>query len=227
MNRPKTIVVLAMSADGKIGDADRNGVNFGSKADFAHLETQVALADAVLFGAGTLRAGGSAMRVQSPKLIARRIEQGKPAQPIQIVCSRSGKIDRGLKFFEQPIPRWLLTTPVGATNWLQASQFDQVLAYQESENELDWGHFFEHCHQAKMETLVVLGGGEVVAALLEANYLDELWLTVCPVLIGGRGAPSPVDGNGMNQDLAPRLSLESCQQVGHELFLHYKILRTG
>ena len=54
--RPHTTVVLAMSADGKIADVKRSPARFGSAADKAHLEKQVAQVDAVLFGAGTLRA---------------------------------------------------------------------------------------------------------------------------------------------------------------------------
>ena len=209
----------------KIGDAHRNAVNFGSKADYAHLETQVAQADAVLFGAGTLRAGGTAMRVQSQTLVDQRIAQNKPPQPIQIVCSRSGRLNANLPFFKQPIPRWLLTTPSGAMPWQDSTHFDQVIAYsQDSETQIHWPHFFEHCYDAELKQLAVLGGGELIGALLEQNFLDELWLTLCPVLIGGRNAPSPADGNGIPQDLAPRLSLQTCEQVGSELFLHYQVL---
>ncbi|MDR9405249.1 MAG: dihydrofolate reductase family protein, partial [Halothece sp. Uz-M2-17] len=58
MNRPHTTVVLAMSADGKIADTARSAAEFSSHIDRAHLERQVAKADAILFGAGTLRAHG-------------------------------------------------------------------------------------------------------------------------------------------------------------------------
>lgn len=228
MNRPHTTVVLAMSADGKISDADRHAVNFGSEEDYARLEGQVALADGVVFGAGTLRSGGTAMTVQSQKLIDQRVDQGQRPQPIQIVCSRSGDISTGLKFFQQSVPRWLFTTPDGAQPWQGSDHFDAVLAYaQESNtNELDWACFFDACLEANIQKLAILGGGGVVGSLLEQDYLDELHLTLCPVLIGGKNAPTPAEGNGLNQDLAPRLSLLNCEQVDNELFLHYKVLRS-
>ena len=102
-------VILAISADGKIADAVRSPARFGSAKDKAHLEQQVAASDAVLFGNGTLQAYGTTMRVISPELVKQREQQGKPPQPVQIVCSRSSQFDPNLRFFQQPVPRWLLT----------------------------------------------------------------------------------------------------------------------
>ena len=224
MDRPKTSVILAMSADGKIGDAYRNHAKFGSRADYLHLEERVADADAVLFGAGTLRAGGSAMRVQRQSLIDERLTQGKPAQPIQIVCTRTGRIDPNIMFFRQPIPRWMVTTPEGAQGWGQSEHFDTIIAETAHDGEIHWPSFLSHCHSAGIQHLAVLGGGEVVSALIKANLIDELWLTLCPLILGGRNAPSPADGLGVSQELAPRLKLLSCEQVEDELFLHYQVI---
>ena len=109
IDRPYATVILAISADGKIADAVRSPARFGSAKDKAHLEQQVAASDAVLFGNGTLQAYGTTMRVISPELVKQRELQGKPPQPVQIVCSRSAQFDPNLRFFQQPVPRWLLT----------------------------------------------------------------------------------------------------------------------
>jgi 5-amino-6-(5-phosphoribosylamino)uracil reductase len=126
--RPRTTVVLAMSADGKISDTGRSHPTFGSKQDFDHLERQVAAADAVLAGSATLKAGGTAMRVVNPELIAQRLKAGKPEQPIQIVCTRTADLDPTLRFFQQPVPRYLLTTSQGAARWQGQVGFDRILA---------------------------------------------------------------------------------------------------
>jgi 5-amino-6-(5-phosphoribosylamino)uracil reductase len=224
LNRPRTTVVLAMSADGKISDTERSHPRFGSQQDFDHLEQQVALADAVLFGAATLKAGGTAMRVLNPELIEQRLAAGKPEQPIQIVCTRTGNIDPTLKFFQQPIPRYLLTTATGAKPWNNDPGFDHVLST--TEEKIDWHQAFEMLHRHKIETIAVLGGGEIVAALLEADLIDELHLTLCPLLLGSKDAPNPVEGAGFSQDTAPRLELLSVRRVEHELFLHYRVKRS-
>ncbi|MGB8701143.1 MAG: RibD family protein [Thermosynechococcaceae cyanobacterium] len=225
LERPHTTVVLAMSADGKISDKMRSHPRFGSQADFDHLERQVAAADAVLFGAGTLRAGGSAMRVLNPALIQGRVQSGKPEQPIQIVCTRSGEIDPTLRFFGQPIPRYLLTTPTGAKRWEGTTAFDEILAAETGDRNINWHHAFAALHRRNIQQIAVLGGGEVVAALLEVDLIDELHLTICPVLLGSEKAPTPVAGVGFTQDLAPKLELLNVTQVGQELFLHYRVCR--
>jgi 5-amino-6-(5-phosphoribosylamino)uracil reductase len=67
-------LVLAMTADGKIADVNRSAAKFSSPQDLRHLEEQVAQADAVLIGAGTLRIHGTTMRVLDPELIQSRIQ---------------------------------------------------------------------------------------------------------------------------------------------------------
>lgn len=58
-----------MSMDGKIADVKRSPARFSSRADKAHLEKQIAAADAVLFGASTLRAYGTTLSISNPQLL--------------------------------------------------------------------------------------------------------------------------------------------------------------
>ncbi|MBW4576116.1 MAG: dihydrofolate reductase family protein [Aphanothece sp. CMT-3BRIN-NPC111] len=223
--RPQTTVVLAMSADGKISDVARSPANFGSANDKAHLENQVAQADGILFGAGTLRSGGTAMRVVNPELLKQRESLGKPAQPVQIVCSRTSKIDPQLGFFRQPIPRWLLTTSAGAQDWEGRPEFERILVTETSAGEINWNEAFQQMAQLGLKQLSILGGGELVASLLEADLIDEFWLTVCPLILGGATAPTPVEGAGFLSDQGKRLELLSAQTMEQEVFLHYRLQR--
>ena len=274
MTGPYATVILAISADGKIADAVRSPARFGSAKDKAHLEQQVAASDAVLFGNGTLQAYGTTMRVISPELVKQRELQGKPPQPVQIVCSRSTQFDPNLRFFQQPVPRWLLTgqdsreTPLpspyptkdskfdrtsgtilnngqdarstrdefsrftgilpvdkrlienGAT-----SQFDRIIYAKTAGGELDWIDAFQQLANFDIKRLAILGGGKLVASVLAAGLVDELWLTVCPLILGGADAPTAVEGKGFLADLAPKLELLAVKQVGQEVFLHYRVDR--
>ena len=223
-----TVVILAMTADGKIADHNRHAARFGSEVDKSHLETQIALADAVLFAAGTLRAYGTSLPISNPELLALRNKQGKPPQPIHIVCSASGDINPQLRFFSQPIPRWLLTTNQGAKFWLEPEnhQFDQVLISENNEHQIDWLGFWQKLSEFKLNRIAILGGGQLVASLLELNLINEIFLTICPVILGGEHAPTPVEGRGFTQEQLRRLQLISVKQVNDEVFLHYTILPT-
>ncbi|NJR68349.1 MAG: RibD family protein [Synechococcales cyanobacterium CRU_2_2] len=219
---PQTAVILAMSADGKIADGGRSPARFGSAADQAHLEAQVALADVVVFGAETLRAYGTTMSVRSPELLAQRQACGQSSQPVQLVCSASGRLDPEARFFRQPVPRWLLTTATGAQLWRQ-THFDQILIAPQVGEKWDWRAVWRSLAGAGLARVAVLGGGRLTSALFEAGLVQDLWLTICPLVLGGATAPTPVDGVGFWAKSAPQLHLQSAEQLGGELFLNYRV----
>jgi len=242
--RIHTTLVLACSADGKIADHQRQAARFSSAADLAHLEARVAEADAVLSGGGTLRAYGTVLSVRQPALCQQRQQRQQPTQPLQIVWSPSGDLDLDCRFFHQPVPRALFTTAAGARSWPQHGGFDYLWVHparvssdppcdsldRSSDNSLchgpwDWGWAYGQMAAAGVRRLALLGGGRLVAELLDWGLVDELYLTVCPLLLGGSTAPTPVDGVGFLAPLAPRLDLVSCRAVGQEVFLHYRVLR--
>ncbi|AFY41896.1 RibD family protein [Nostoc sp. PCC 7107] len=224
-HRPHTTVVLAMSADGKIADFRRSPARFGSGADQSHLEKQIAASDAVLFGAGTLRAYGTTLTVSHPTLLQHRIKEGKTPQPVHIVITQSADFNPEIKFFKQPIPRWLLTTTAGATAWQGRSEFEQILVFETSTGTLDTTAALQYLAYLHITRLVVLGGGQLVASMVHSDLIDELWLTICPLILGGITAPTPVEGQGFLANLAPRLKLLEVEQVEQEVFLHYQVQR--
>lgn len=222
--RPYVTTILAMSVDGKISDSYRNAARFPSFADQQHLERCLATADAALFGAGTLRAYGTTALIKTPELLATRRQKTQRPQPLQIVCSRSGGLDPMVRFFRQPIHRWLLTTHNGAKNWQGTGHFERVWVAPTDldKQDFDWQQILTELKASGIHHLVVMGGGQLVAKLMSADFIDELWLTVCPVVIGGKNAPTPCDGHGFSLDNAPRFSLVSNQTVGDEVFLNYR-----
>ncbi len=245
MNKPHTTVVLAMTVDGKIADYKRSPARFGSGADKNHLEKQIAHADGVLFGAGTLRAYQTSLPITTPELLQWREKEGKPPQPVHIVCCASGNLNPEMRFFSQPIPRWLLTTPEGFKNWQDTncmgfekaliSKGEQILiiktdtprltnfAGESPDKKINWVEVFATLKEMGLNQLAILGGGQLVASLLEAKLLDEIWLTVCPIILGGKEAPTPVAGLGLLAQHCQELELLTIERVEQEVFLHYRL----
>ncbi|BBD55822.1 RibD family protein [Planktothrix agardhii] len=224
VNRPQTTVILAMSADGKISDQMRSPARFGSEQDKLHLEKQVAQMDGVLFGAGTLNAYQTTIKITDPELLKYRKRHGKPPQPIQIVVSASGNINPNLRFFQQSVPHWLLTTNQGQELWNNTEGFENIIITDHNSNQINWSMAFEQFQKLGLNKLGILGGGQLVASLLKQNLIDQFWLTICPLILSGRNSPSPADGEGFLSAVAPRLQLLEVQTIGQEVFLHYQVL---
>lgn len=237
--RPHTTVVLAISADGKIADTRRSPARFGSQADKAHLEKQIAAADAVLFGAGTLRAYGTTLTVSHPQLLSKRKQMGKPPQPVHIVVTHSGNLNPEIRFFRQPIKRWLLTTTAGALKWQERKltltennkippqeylqeEFERILVFETPTGKINIDQGIQHLLTLGIKSIAVLGGGILIASMLSADLIDEFWFTVCPLILGGSIAPTPVEGRGFLPELAPRLQLVEVYTIEQEVFLHYR-----
>ncbi len=216
-----TTAILAMSADGKLTDYSKAPSSFVSKEDQDHLESQIALADAVLFGAGTLRAYGTTMTVHKPELIQQRLDRNQPEQPLQIVCSKSADLDARYPFFSQDTPRALLTNTAGANQWRDRPEFDLVFA---AETEpFDWQVIFTELENFGIEKLALLGGGQLMGSLFKEGLVNELWLTVCPLILGNSTAPTPVAGDGFLIKYAPKLHLVESVAVNDEMFIHYRV----
>lgn len=226
-NRLHTTAILAMTADGKIADYQSSAARFGSHNDKLHLEKQVSLVDGVIFGANTLRAYGTTLSVSDPQLLEERKKRSQSPQPVQIVVSKSGNLNPAWRFFQQPVPRWLLTIPDGAKLWRDLPEFERILvthSTKENNASIDWIVVFKQLKKLGMNRLAVLGGGELIASLIAMNLIDELWLTVCPIIFGGKTAPTLVEGEGFLQSEGKELKLLEVQQIEAELFLHYQVL---
>jgi riboflavin-specific deaminase-like protein len=75
----------------------------------------------------------------------------------------------------------------------------------------------------KVKRLLCEGGGELNDALFRAGLVNELHLTVCPKIFGGRNAPTIADGLGFSRLAdAARFQLKSSRRIGEEIFLVFE-----
>ena len=173
--------MLAISLDGRLAPASGGAVQLGGPGDRRVLEEALAWADGCLIGANTLRLHGSTCLIHAQDLLADRQAQGRSAQPLAIAVSRSGDLPIDLPFFSQPLERWLLHAALEP----QARQLDPVAAFARCLPLTSWSLALEALAEAGLQRLVVLGGAQLAGSLLQADCIDALQLTVCPVLLGG------------------------------------------
>lgn len=217
------VAILAMSLDGKISFNVNQPARFSSQEDLKHLETQISFLDAIIFGGNTLRAYGTSLVIKDKALLAQREARNQPPQPLNIVCSNQGNINPHISFFSQPLPRALLTTSHGLINWQKNlnnehnnNLFHDFFTFNDT---INWHFFFNQLAQLKYHKIGILGGGKLITSLIKEGLINELWLTICPLIIGDGNAPSFLDSIPQSIEL----ELLESKQINQEIFVHYLI----
>src|SRR5262245_53529869 len=194
--RPEVVLNDAISLDGKLSTAARGKVRFTSDADRRLMDELRAKSDAVLIGAGTLRAEDPPLQVKSPELRARRVAEGRPEALLNVVLSASLSLNPGARFFSTPgIPR-IVVTVEEAREDLAARLAPAAEIWRVGRGRVDVAALLDRLAERGVSRLLVEGGGKVNASFFEAGLVDEIRLTLAPVVIGGGEAPTLSDGEG-------------------------------
>jgi riboflavin-specific deaminase-like protein len=227
--RPFVLVNMAMTADGKIATANRAVSSFGSRRDHDHLLDLRATADAVMAGARTVD-GAKVTLGPGPASYRRlRLRRGLAGYNLRVIVSRSGTVDPKAEVFRRRFsPILVLTTRRAGERRLEQLRAvaDAVKLF--GTDEINFRRALRWLAERwGVRRLLCEGGGELNDALFRAGLVDELHLTLCPKIFGGRGAPSIADGSGvMSLAAAARFSLKSMKRVGDEVFLVYGAAKT-
>ncbi len=213
MAQPRLRLVLAVSLDGRLAPPAGGAAQLGGKGDRRVLEEALAWADTVLIGARTLRLHGSTCLIHASDLLRRRQELGLAPQPAVMVWSRSGRFAPELPFFQQPVTRWLLLADAQPIPGAMAG-FSRVVSF------VDWTQTLSCWRALGVARVAVLGGAELAGSLMTARVLDELQLTVCPMVLGGPHSwlPSTAESDAMIHWVLRRQE----PLLGGELLLHYE-----
>lgn len=211
---------FAMTADGKIAFAKNNFVPFGSERDRRHMMELRATADAVLCGARTVEVTRTILGTGGEKFRRQRLKNGFPEFPLRVIASGSGSIDPEASIFKNPFsPVIVLATariPISRLKSLRRVAEVEIFG----EKELDFHAAFRWLRKKwNVRRLLCEGGGELHGALIHAGLVDELHLTICPKIFGGRLAPTIADAKGfLKLADAAQFRLVSARTIGDELF---------
>ena len=226
MARPFVCINMAMTADGKITSTRREEPGFTSRRDKKTMDRIRAEADAVLVGAGTLRADDPPLHVRDPEMKEYRRSLGKPDGLVNVVVTASASIDPGSRFFGGAQP----TTRIVATiENAPADRLARLAAVAEvwtiGRGSVDLPALLDRLKSRGIERLLVEGGGELNWGFVRDDLVDELYVTVAPAILGGKDAPTLCEGEGLTMATRRHLKLLSADVVDGEIFCRYEVLR--
>ncbi|MGW3714187.1 dihydrofolate reductase family protein [Streptomyces albogriseolus] len=222
MPYPYVLLSAAVSLDGYLDDTGPERLLLSSPADFDRVDEVRASVDAILVGAGTIRADNPRLLVNSPERRSARVADGRPEYPLKVTVSGSGDLDPTARFWHTGGEKVLYTTGKGAERARALGIAAEVVPLGDA---LDWRRLLEHLHDVRgVRRLMVEGGGRIHTQLMTQGLADELQLVLAPLFVGDPDAPR-LFGPGSYQ--GGRLRLVETRPVGDVVLMRYEPTAPG
>lgn len=204
--RPFIHVNCAMSADGKIAGDERKQVCISSNEDKARVKGLREKYDAVLVGVGTVLS-------DDPHLTIRGKDYD--TNPIRIVIDPHGKTPDDALVLNNEAPTIMITTRECTKEW----DCEETIVMDER---IDLLKITERlAEEIGIESILVEGGGNTISEFFRNKLVDRYSVFVGGLLIGGKNAPTPADGNGWVCEGGVKMNLDNVEILGNGAVLTF------
>jgi len=221
--RPLVVANFAMTVDGKISTRSFSPSLFTSPADKARLQEIRAEADGILVGRGTVAADSMSLGLSRKDLQAQRTAAGKSPAPVRAIVSNSGRFDPRWKVFtntQSPLVVFSTTQMTTASRAKVAGLCDLRLFEKPQVPLLAALRILRE--EYGVRRLVCEGGAQLFRSLAEADFVDEIYVTLAPFIFGGTGAPTLTGLPGSFLKTPRAFRIAKMEQIGDECFLHFR-----
>ncbi|WP_410640006.1 pyrimidine reductase family protein [Amycolatopsis sp. lyj-346] len=216
LSRPWVQVNFVASADGAV-EIDTTSAGLSHAADREVFLLGRDLADVILVGAGTVRAENYRGVVAGAKRRERRRRLGFAGVPPIAVVTRTANLDPASRLFtETAVPPIVVTTDTADTRALEAAGAEVLRAGAE---DVDLARALDLLAARGLRRVGCEGGPGLFARLVAADLVDQLCLTVAPLLVAG---PAGRIAAGAAPAVPRRLALASILVEDGFTFLRYR-----
>jgi diaminohydroxyphosphoribosylaminopyrimidine deaminase/5-amino-6-(5-phosphoribosylamino)uracil reductase len=223
VGRPWVLFKSAMTLDGKVATRAGDSQWISGEASRALAHRWRASVDAVVVGIGTALA-------DDPQLTAR--PEGTPAdpseQPRRVVFDSLARLPPNSQLLAAvpEIPLTVIVSRAAAradTDALEAAGAQVLVATGENEP-ARVRSALDQLGQDGVASLLLEGGPHLAGAFLDAGEIDEIRLFLAPLLLGGRTARDPLEGEGVERISEALHALTfGCERVGEDLLVSARL----
>lgn len=208
---PFVTLKMAMSFDGKIatGAGDSRWITCDAARRDVHIARSAS--DAVMVGIGTVL-------VDDPRLTPRMgVEVAR--RPLRVVVDSNARTPLESNVAHTDEAPTLVAVAEGApVERVSLLQGAGVAVVRVGNGRVDLRALLVALGELEVTSLMVEGGGELAATLLDAGLIDKFVFYVAPLIIGGGGAPGPFGGSGVEKIAeARRVEFETVEAVGRDI----------
>lgn len=188
---PYITIKIAQSLDGKIATETGDSKWITSEDSRRYVHALRSSVDAVMVGVNTV--------VKDDPLLISRISKGR--QPMRIIVDGRSKTPLNARIFSRvkESPLAIVTIKSSFKTMRYESQGAEVLMAKGKDDRIDLKDLLRILAKRGISHILVEGGGELIASLIEESLADRFLFFIAPKIIGGRGAISAVGGNGISK----------------------------
>jgi 5-amino-6-(5-phosphoribosylamino)uracil reductase len=221
-DRPYTIVSCAVSLDGYLDDASPQRLLLSGPEDFDEVDELRARADAILVGAGTVRADNPRLLVRDHARAAARAAAGRPPHPLRVTVTATGGLDPSARFFTGPGTA-LVYAAAAAAAAARDGVGDHAVVI-DAGPQLSLAAVLHDLYAERMvRTVLAEGGSRILRDLLALNLADELRLAIAPFFVGDAAAPRFALPARYPHGPGNPMTLLSLRQVGNVAVHRYRL----
>ena len=197
--RPITIAHLGQSLDGFIATPSGDSSFVTGPENILHLHRLRALCDAVVVGAGTVRA-------DNPRLTTRLVAGRNPTR---VILDPARRLSPVLAVFSDGQADTLRVCAQGSSAGSAPASVESLLEIPAGETGLDLCELMRVLRARGYQRVLIEGGGVTVSSFLQAGLVDRLHIAIAPMLIG-EGRPAV--------RLPPQGRLRDCLRLRHRIY---------
>ena len=215
MKRPFVIINCAMSADGKIASPSGKQMKISCDEDIKRMYELRNENDAVLVGINTVLS-------DDPKLTVKEKYVKNPKQPIRIVLDTHCKTPINSQVVNNTAKTLIFTGMKCSKKF--SNNVEVILCKRDKTGLIDLKKILDILYNKGIKKLMVEGGGNVIWNFLKSGFVDEFFIYVSPIIIGGSDTPTLIGKNNVkNANIALRL-IET-KTIGPGILLHYRLIK--
>jgi 2,5-diamino-6-(ribosylamino)-4(3H)-pyrimidinone 5'-phosphate reductase len=212
MKRPYVVINCAMSADRKIASPSGKQVRISCEEDIKRMYELRNESDAVLVGINTVLS-------DDPKLTVKEKYVKNPKQPIRIVLDTNCKTPDDSLVVNDAAKTLIVAAK--NCNKVYGKNVEIVLCSTDDNGLINLNQLLEIVVKKNIHKLMVEGGGTVIWNFLEKGLVDDFYVYIGPMKIGGKNTPTIGEGKSFEKFL----KLIDTRDIGPGKLLHYKMIK--
>ncbi len=211
-----------MSLDGFIDDATPDRLVLSGKEDLDRVDELRAGCDAILVGAGTIRADNPRLLLHSQARREARVARGLAPDPVRVTVTGSGALEPTARVFNSGQARPVVYAASGAAPELR-QRLGNLAEVTDAGEPVRLARVLADLAGRGIGRLMVEGGSSTLTQFLAGGYADELRLAVAPFFVGDAGAPRFVGAAGFPWNSRHPATLADLTRVGNDVLLSYAL----